>query len=73
MGYRNRYAGLRRQIARANGLHPIRGRDAIDALMPRTLALAKQLHCQHPKYKSRNMEITETGVAGDWTTAGPAM
>src|SRR5262245_48489888 len=38
--YRKRYAGLRRQIARANGLHPIRDRAAIEALMPRVLAQA---------------------------------
>src|SRR5450432_2800742 len=28
--YRNRYAGLRRQIARSNGLHPIKDRVLID-------------------------------------------
>ena len=71
--YRNRYAGLRRQIARNNGLHPIRDRATIDAIMSRTLDLAKQLHSQHPKYKYRNMEITEKGVTGYWTTAGPTM
>jgi len=71
--YRKRYAGLRRQIARANGLHPIRDRAAIDALMPRTINLAKELHRQHPKYKYRNMEITDNGVTGYWTTAGPTM
>jgi len=32
--YRDRYAGIRRQIARNNGLHPIRDRAAIDTLMP---------------------------------------
>jgi hypothetical protein len=62
-----------RQIARNNGLNPIRDRAAIEAMMPRTLALAKQLHRQHPKYKYRNMEITESGVTGYWTTAGPTM
>lgn len=71
--YQKRYVGLRRQIARANGLHPIRDRAAIDALMPQALALAKKLHCQYPKYKYRNMEITDTGIAGHWTTAGPTM
>src|SRR5207248_3094225 len=54
--YRKRYAGILRQIARANGLHPIRDRAAIEALMPRTLALAKKLHRQRPKYKYRNIE-----------------
>ena len=41
--YRERYAGIRRQIARANGLHPIRDRAAIEALMPRVMAQAKQI------------------------------
>ncbi|MEI8194455.1 MAG: hypothetical protein WCI73_00955 [Phycisphaerae bacterium] len=71
--YRNRYAGLRRQIARASGLHPIRDRARIDTLMPMKLDLAKQLHRQRPKYKYRNMKITDTGVTGSWTTAGPTM
>jgi len=71
--YRKRYAGILRQIARANGLHPIRDRAAIEALMPRTLALAKELHRQRPKYKYRNMEITDRGITGFWTTAGPTM
>jgi hypothetical protein len=71
--YRKRYAGIVRQIARANGLHPIRDRAAIESIMPRVLDLAKQLHRQHPKYKYRNMEITETGIRGYWTTAGPTM
>jgi hypothetical protein len=71
--YRKRYAGLLRQIARANGLHPIRDRKAIEAIVPRALSLARQLHRQHPKYKYRNMEITERGVTGYWTTAGPTM
>ncbi|QOV89377.1 hypothetical protein [Humisphaera borealis] len=65
--------GLRRQIARANGLHPIKDRAAIDALMPKTLALAKELHRELPKFKYRNMEIIENGVRGYWTTAGPTM
>ena len=34
---------------------------------------AKQLHRQRPEYKYRNMEITENGVTGHWTTAGPTM
>ncbi|HVS72223.1 MAG TPA: hypothetical protein VHQ47_13285 [Phycisphaerae bacterium] len=71
--YRTRYAGLRRQIARNNGLHPIRDRAAIDALLPQALMLAKQLHQQHPKYKYRNIEITDNGVTVYWTTAGPSM
>ncbi len=71
--YRDRYAGLRRQIARANGLHPIRDRATIDALLPRAVALAKELHQQRPTYKYRNMVITATGITGYWTTAGPTM
>lgn len=71
--YRNRYAGLRRQIARANHLHPIRDRAVIQALMLKWIALAKQLHRQSGKIKFRNMEITLTGIAGYWTDAGPAM
>lgn len=71
--YSNRYTGIVRQLARANGLHPIRDRSAIEAMMPRVLALAKQLHRRHPKYKYRNMEITDGGVTGYWTTAGPTM
>jgi len=69
--YRDRYAGIRRQIARANGLHPIRDRAQIDAIMPRVLHLAKELHRRSPRVKYRNMEITETGLTGYWRTAGP--
>jgi hypothetical protein len=68
-----RYAGLRRQIARNNGLHPIRDRAKIDALMPQALDGAKELHRQHPKVKYRNMKITDKGVTGYWTPAGPTM
>jgi len=71
--YRKRYAGILRQIARANGLHPIRDRQAIEALMPQKVALAKDLHLKRPKIKYRNMEITDNGVVGYWTTAGPTM
>ena len=71
--YRKRYAGILRQIARANGLHPIRDRAAIEALMPRVLAQAKQLKRKAPKVKYRNMEITETGLCGRRQTAGPMM
>jgi hypothetical protein len=71
--YDKRYAGIRRQIACANGLHPIRDRAAIESIIPGVLGLAKQLHRQHPKYKYRNMEITERGVTGYWTIAGAEM
>ena len=62
-----------RQIARANGLHPIRDRAAIEALMPRVLAQAKQAKRQCPRVKYRNMAITSTGLMARWQTAGPMM
>lgn len=71
--YRDRYAGLRRQIARANGLHPIRDREAIAALLPRAILLAKQLKQKCSRVKYRNIKITENGVRGEWQTAGPRM
>jgi hypothetical protein len=71
--YRKRYAGILRQIARANGLHPIRDRAAIEAMMPRVLALAKQVKRQCPRAKYRHMEITNTGIRGQWQSAGPMM
>ena len=78
--YSNRYAGILRQIARNNGLHPIRDRDLIQDLLPRLMGLAKQLKRQCPKWqdKYRNMEIIDNGngnytVRGIWTTAGPTM
>lgn len=71
--YRKRYAGILRQIARANGLHPIRDRATIEALMPRGLDQAQQLKRQCPRAKYRNMEITDTSVRGQWQSAGPMM
>ena len=78
--YRDRYAGIVRQIARNNGLHPIRDRELIRALLPRLIGLAKQLKWQTRKwqYKYRNMEIIDNGdgsygLRGIWTTAGPTM
>jgi hypothetical protein len=71
--YRERYAGLRRQIARANGLHPIRDRKTIESLLPQALSLAKELKRRAPQYKYRNMEITETGICGNRQSAGPMM
>jgi hypothetical protein len=71
--YRFRYAGILRQIAPNNGLHPIRDRALIAALMPRVLWQAKQAKRQCPRGKYRNMEITERGVAACWQTAGPLM
>jgi len=71
--YRDRNAGIRRQIARANGLHPIRDRAVIQSLLPRALALAKQAKRQCPRIKYRNIEITKTGVSAHWQTAGTMM
>jgi len=71
--YRDRYAGIRRQIARNNGLHPIRDGALIETLMLRVVAQAQQLKRQCPKLKYRNMEITSTGVTGHYQTAGPMM
>lgn len=71
--YRKRYAGLRRQLARANRLHPIRDRGTIDDLIPGKLMLAKELKRKCPRVKYRNVEMTETGVRGHWQTAGPMM
>jgi hypothetical protein len=70
--YRTRYAGILRQIARANGLHPIRNRAVIEAIMPRVLAVAKQAKRQCPRAK-RNVEITENGITLQWQSAGPKM
>jgi len=71
--YRHRYLGLRRQIARANGLHPIKDRATIDALLPGVLALAKELKRRCSRIKYRNMAITDTGLTGYYTSAGPTM
>jgi hypothetical protein len=59
--YHKRYAGLLRQIARANGLHPIRDRERIHALMPRLIVQAKLLKRYHPRCRYRDMEVTEGG------------
>jgi hypothetical protein len=76
--YRDRYAGILRQIARNNGLHPIRDRALIVAFMGRVLWQAKQIKRKCPRAKYRNMEIIEASqtsmvVRGVWTTAGPTM
>ena len=68
--YRKRYVGLRRQIARANGMHPIKDRAAMDVYIPRTLALAKHFKRQCPRLRYRNVFITETGIRGEITDAG---
>lgn len=80
--YRDRYAGLRRQIARNNGLHPIRDRDLIDRFMSQVLSMAKQAKRQAPEAKYRNMKIIVRQVSpqemamtvqAQWQTAGPLM
>lgn len=78
--YRKRYAGILRQIARHNGLHPIRDRKLIEQLLPSIVMSAKQMKHRLPKwqYKYRNMEFIDNGtsrygVQGIWTTAGPTM
>jgi hypothetical protein len=75
--YRGRYAGIVRQIARNSGLHPIRDRELIERLSPLVLILAKQLKCDNPRLKYRNMRVIQKGtdwsLEGSWTTAGPTM
>lgn len=71
--YRKRYTGLRRQLARANRLHPIRDRAAIDAMMRQVIAAAKQLHRVNPKFKYRNMLLADGRLIAHWTPAGPDM
>lgn len=76
--YEYRYAGLRRQIARANGLHPIRDRALIKELMETVLWQAKEIHDRCPrKWKYRNMQVEVEGntirVTGNYQTAGPRM
>lgn len=69
--YRGRYAGLRRQIARANGLHPIKDRGQIQALLPGAISVGKQIKRQKPQMRFRNLEITETGVTVYLPGCGP--
>jgi hypothetical protein len=69
--HRDRYTGLRRQIARANGLHPIKDRKKIDALVPEARRLAKQAKERLPRMRYREVEITETGVRVHLPSTGP--
>jgi hypothetical protein len=71
--YCRRYAGLRRRIARANGLHPIRDRAEIDRLLPPAITQAKELKRRYPAMKYRNIEITADGVTATVQTIGPDM
>lgn len=69
--YQSRYAGLRRQIARANGLHPIKDRARIVTLVSRALSLAKQTKRQCPRMRYREVEITTGGVRVYLPISGP--
>jgi hypothetical protein len=69
--YRDRYAGLRRQIARANGLNPIWDRETIQALLPGVLHMAKQANEKCPRMLYRNLEVTETGAMVHLRGSGP--
>jgi hypothetical protein len=69
--YWKRYAGIIRQIARANGMHPIKDRAMIDALMPRVLDMAKQVKRQRPRMRYRNVEITDNGLKVYLPVSGP--
>jgi hypothetical protein len=76
--YRDRYAGIRRQICRNNNLNPIRDRELIDRIMLTVVMQAKQIKRQTPRSKYRNIQILEasgyrTVVQGVWTSAGPQM
>lgn len=78
--YRLRYAGILRQIARNNGMHPIRDREILLDLLPQVVRMAKVLKSDQRKwkYKYRNMQIIQNadgsyGVRAVWTTAGPTM
>ena len=62
--YRRRYAGILRQTAHNDELHPIRDRALIEALMPPVLNQAKEVKRQAPRAKYRNIEITNTGLGG---------
>jgi hypothetical protein len=71
--YRYRYAGILRQIARASGLHPIRDRAKIQALVPFFTLAAKQMKEKNKKLKYRNIEVRGNTVIASWQTSGPKM
>ncbi|MCC7350042.1 MAG: hypothetical protein IT446_05680 [Phycisphaerales bacterium] len=72
--YRQRYAGLVKQICRNNGLHPIKDKAAIQSIMPTIVLLARELKRREPRAKYRNMELTSNGsLKAVWQTAGPCM
>jgi hypothetical protein len=69
--HRERYTGLRRQIARANGLHPIKDREKITDLVSEARRLAKQAKTKMPRMRYREVEITENGVRVHLPSSGP--
>lgn len=76
--YCDRYIGIRKKIARASGLHPIRDKALIAELIPGIMRSAKALKQNAPRVKFRNMFIKERQgnritLSGEWQTAGPLM
>ena len=69
--YRKRYCGLRKQLAQANNLHPIRDRELIDLLVPRALTLAKQGKQACPRMRYREVEIIPNGISIHLPGSGP--
>jgi hypothetical protein len=69
--YRKRYAGLRRQIARANKLHPIKDRELIQELVPHALEMAKLVKERNKRVRYREVEITDRGVCVYLPQIGP--
>ncbi len=69
--YAGRYVGLRRQIMRANGFHPIRHRAVLKVLMPFIIALAKEHKRRYPDQRYREIEATETGIRGHLPASCP--
>jgi hypothetical protein len=69
--HRERYTGLRRQVARANGLHPIKDRQAIAELVSNALRMAKEVKEKVPRMRYREVEITQTGVRVHLPSSGP--
>jgi hypothetical protein len=66
-----RHLGLRRQIARANGLHPIRDRKFIDDLIPLILKDAKLRKMSDKRFRYRNIQITPIGLYYHASGCGP--
>lgn len=71
--YGQRHIGLRRTLARALGLHPIRDRQVIDEMLPMVLEVAKRMKQQHPRFKYRNLRLDPQGLVGLIQSVGPHM